>query len=51
MKEKKKQDIFTRTEREMTADEYWNRLSRSFNADYIRSVKEKYDSRKRLQMA
>lgn len=40
-----------RTERGMTASEYWDRLTRSFNADYVKSVEERYDSRKRLRMA
>lgn len=40
-----------RTERGMTASEYWDRLTRSFNADYVRSVEERYDNRKRLQVA
>lgn len=40
-----------RTEHGMTASEYWDRLTRSFNADYVRSVEERYDNRKRLQVA
>lgn len=51
MDEKKERNDSPRIERGMTAAEYWDRLSRSFNADYVKAVEEKYDSRKRLQMA
>ena len=47
----KERDGSPRIERGMTVAEYWDRLSRSFNADYMKKVEEKYDSRKRLQMA
>lgn len=50
MDEKERHDS-PRIERGMTASEYWDRLSRSFNADYVKAVEEKYDSRKRLQVA
>lgn len=47
----KERNKSAQAEREMTASEYWDRLTRSFNADYVRSVKERYDGRKRLQVA
>ncbi|NMN02285.1 hypothetical protein [Bifidobacterium panos] len=49
--DEKKRDDSPRDERVMNASEYWDRLSRSFNADYVKAVEEKYDSRKRLQVA
>lgn len=49
--DKKERNESAQAEREMTASEYWDRLTRSFNADYVRSVKERYDGRKRLQVA
>lgn len=47
----KERNESAQAEREMTASEYWDRLTRSFNADYVRSVKERYDGRKRLRTA
>lgn len=47
----KERNESAQAEREMAVSEYWDRLTRSFNADYVRSVKERYDSRKRLRTA
>lgn len=47
----KERNESAQAEREMAVSEYWDRLTRSFNADYVRSVKERYDGRKRLQVA
>lgn len=47
----KERNKSAQAEREMAVSEYWDRLTRSFNADYVRSVKERYDSRKQLRTA
>ncbi len=47
----KERNKSAQAEREMAVSEYWDRLTRSFNADYVRLVKERYDSRKQLRTA
>ena len=41
MDEKERHDL-PQDNRVMTASEYWDRLARSFNADYIESIRRKY---------
>lgn len=39
------------TGRDLKQEEYWKSLERSFNKDFIKDAREKYDRRKRLQVA
>lgn len=39
------------TKRSMNQNEYWESLSRSFNKQFVEEACNKYDKRKRLQMA
>lgn len=36
---------------QLSQDEYWKSLERSFNPDFIKKVKKQYDGAERLQMA
>lgn len=36
---------------QLSQDEYWKSLERSFNPDFIEKVKKQYDGAERLQMA
>ena len=41
MSEKERHDL-PQDNRVMTTSEYWDRLAHSFNADYMKTVEEKY---------